>query len=263
MADIFFSYADLDRARVEPLIEALKAQGWTVWLDTDLLAGERLQPAIRAALDGARCVVVAWSKLSMASDWVLDEADVARRKSKLIPIWLDSEDNVPLGFRGIIARDFSKWAGDRRAPEFLQLCASIQKALGEPNSPPPPPPPPPGRFRKVTISVIALLIAGVAIGVFMKTPAAIGDDEWSRPPDRGYCFQRDHKVAEGQFIARCFQTSKQCSDFKDMPKVTSCAYTTGLLALPAWSGAKTGYAATWFRYSESDPFPLPFPQDFQ
>jgi len=33
MADIFISYARYDRSKVEPLANALKEMGWSVWWD--------------------------------------------------------------------------------------------------------------------------------------------------------------------------------------------------------------------------------------
>ena len=40
MNDIFISYARHDRKRVEPLAQALAAQGWSVWWDRDIPSGK-------------------------------------------------------------------------------------------------------------------------------------------------------------------------------------------------------------------------------
>ena len=40
MPDIFISYARYDRARVRPLVTALKQQGWEVWWDEDIVPGQ-------------------------------------------------------------------------------------------------------------------------------------------------------------------------------------------------------------------------------
>jgi hypothetical protein len=51
MADIFLSYASEDRELIEPLVEILEAQGWTLWWDRELIAGPSF--AQRAELLGA------------------------------------------------------------------------------------------------------------------------------------------------------------------------------------------------------------------
>ena len=70
-------------------------------------------------------MIVAWTKLSANSDWVAGEADHAKEAGKLLPIWLEGKRDVPLNFRSLYTEDFSKWSGDRNAPEFSHLCDAI------------------------------------------------------------------------------------------------------------------------------------------
>ena len=53
MADVFVSYARSDKARVAPLVAAIEAQGWTVWWDPDIAAGQEFDRQISAALKAA------------------------------------------------------------------------------------------------------------------------------------------------------------------------------------------------------------------
>ena len=62
MADVFISYKAEDRRRVKPLREALQADGLSVWWDEQIGAGDAWRDTIEQQLDGARCVVVIWSK---------------------------------------------------------------------------------------------------------------------------------------------------------------------------------------------------------
>jgi hypothetical protein len=140
VADIFFSYTRPDRDRVEPLIRALEAQGWTVWWDPEIQWGGTFDEVIEAELTKAHCVIVAWSKVSTASKWVKEEARTANEAGKLVPILLDAI-KPPFGFRDIQAGDLSGWNNNRDAPAFLRLCSTVRAKL--PATTPQPPGPTP------------------------------------------------------------------------------------------------------------------------
>src|SRR5918994_1276189 len=97
-ADVFFSYAREDQARVAPLVAALEAHGWAVFWDRRIPAGKTWRSHIGRALEEARCVVVAWSEHSIQSDWVIEEADEAKERGILVPVLLDAV-LPPRGFR--------------------------------------------------------------------------------------------------------------------------------------------------------------------
>ena len=67
-----------DKTSAAHLAAALEAKGWSVWWDTRLLAGRDFRAAIKAELEEAGCIVVLWSKHSIESDFVIDEANFAR-----------------------------------------------------------------------------------------------------------------------------------------------------------------------------------------
>ena len=60
MEDIFLSYASEDRARIEPLVERLQAEGWSVRWDRELVAGpsfaEKIQEALEAVVSRAMAI---------------------------------------------------------------------------------------------------------------------------------------------------------------------------------------------------------------
>jgi hypothetical protein len=103
VSDIFLSYARQDLPRVRPVVDALKARGWSVWWDRTITPGKIIEHVIQEALDEAKCVIVLWSRNSVKSEWVTDEAREGREKGKLIPALLD-EVAMPLGFTNISTR---------------------------------------------------------------------------------------------------------------------------------------------------------------
>jgi len=98
MADIFLSYKKSDADRVRSLVGALETQGWSVWWDTRLGAGEQWDEVIERELARARCVVVAWSRESVASRWVRTEASEGLERGILVPVLIDDVAQ-PLAFR--------------------------------------------------------------------------------------------------------------------------------------------------------------------
>jgi formylglycine-generating enzyme required for sulfatase activity len=129
MADIFISYAREDETRIRELVRALEEQGWTIFWDRRIPAGKTWQSYIGQALSEAKCVVVAWSHHSVTSDWVIEEANDAKDRGVLVPVFLDSV-KPPLGFRGIQAADLTDWKPGASSPQFDQLIQDIAGVTG-------------------------------------------------------------------------------------------------------------------------------------
>src|SRR4030095_8309744 len=99
-----------DRLQAEALAQILQQQGWSVWLDRDILAGQTFDRVIKEALDVAKCVIVLWSRYSVASNWVKDEAADAATRQILVPVSIEDID-IPLGFRRLQTANLSDWHG--------------------------------------------------------------------------------------------------------------------------------------------------------
>jgi hypothetical protein len=128
MADIFISYASEDRARAEQLAQALGGHAWSIWWDREIPLGRSFDEVIEKALTDARCVVVLWSTVSVASEWVRNEASEGRRRGILIPVFIEVVE-APLAFRLLNGADLREWHGDTIHPEFLRLCDRIGELL--------------------------------------------------------------------------------------------------------------------------------------
>src|SRR5262245_13447611 len=64
----------------------LESEGWTVWWDTKLAAGDAYRDDIAGELAAARAVIVLWTQTSIKSDFVRAEAGRAKADGKLIPV---------------------------------------------------------------------------------------------------------------------------------------------------------------------------------
>jgi hypothetical protein len=130
MSDIFVSYASQDRARVQPLVHALEQRGWLVWWDRTIAAGQRWDHVIEAALKEARCVIVVWTRISVESEWVVNEAAEARRRGVLIPVLLDDVE-MPLEFKRLQTANLIAWSGDASGPGFNELAHAVAKFVAK------------------------------------------------------------------------------------------------------------------------------------
>lgn len=124
MTDVFISYASEDREKARKLASALEACGWSVWWDRKIKAGQTFDQIIEHELETAKSVVVLWSKASISSEWVKNEAATAAERSVLVPALIDTV-KLPLEFRRRHAADLIRWDGDISDAGFQALCDGI------------------------------------------------------------------------------------------------------------------------------------------
>jgi TIR domain/YARHG domain len=117
VADIFISYATVDRALAAQLAAFLHEHGYSVWWDRELSAGEQFYAKLAQSLADCRAAIVIWTGPSVESRWVLGEADTAASANKLIPVREDSlpERELPIGFRALHTIPLSDQQGLLRA----------------------------------------------------------------------------------------------------------------------------------------------------
>src|SRR4051812_11742263 len=134
MADIFISYASVDRPLVRRLADALETRGWSVWWDHhNLRGGQHFDLIIEEAISTAQVVIVVWSSDSTKSNWVRAEAAQALEQEKLVPLRIDTAV-LPLRFRNVHTIDLSSWAGETEAEPFEGLVKDLTHYLGPPTS---------------------------------------------------------------------------------------------------------------------------------
>lgn len=86
MEHLFISYARENRAEAQELALLLEAKGFNVWWDTSLVGGSNFRDVIQKKIVAARKVLVLWSRQSVVSGFVIDEANEARKLVTLPPI---------------------------------------------------------------------------------------------------------------------------------------------------------------------------------
>lgn len=131
MSDIFLSYKSEDRSGAKIFAEALEKHEYSVWWDRIIPPGKTFDQVIEEALDSAKCIIVLWSRESVSSDWVKNEAREGARRHILIPVWID-DVKIPFEFRHIQAANLIDWQGMLPNPEFDLLLKSVGDILGRP-----------------------------------------------------------------------------------------------------------------------------------
>lgn len=124
MAEVFISYARSDRNVAEHLASLLTERGWTVWWDRELCGGANFRESIQHALDDAACIIVLWSRSALASPFVVDEAEVARKRGVILPVSIDLS-SPPLGFRQIHTVNWNPDRNEGGEEEILRALAQI------------------------------------------------------------------------------------------------------------------------------------------
>ena len=128
--DIFISYSRADRDRVAHIANALQAEGYEVWWDRDIRAGEEFDHVIDKAIKKSSAIIVVWSQHSVNSRWVKEEAEDGIEADTLVPVTIDAV-TIPRGFRRIQAAELQDGRDNPTHsvnwPEFLD---SVRKIAG-------------------------------------------------------------------------------------------------------------------------------------
>ena len=136
MADVFVSYARSDKARVAPLVAAIEAQGWSVWWDPEIAAGQEFDRQIATELKSAAAVVVVWTPTSVESRWVRGEARDAADRGVLVPVRFDAAD-LPIDVRAIHTTDLDGWGENPASAAVQELLRSLGAMINRQRGPRP------------------------------------------------------------------------------------------------------------------------------
>jgi TolB-like protein len=167
MPSIFLSYCREDQPVARHFAEGLEREGFNVWWDQALDAGEAFDKATEKALKDAGAVVVLWSKRSVESRWVRSEATQADRYGTLVPVTIEPCDR-PIMFELTHTADLSSWSGDPADPRWCSFVAGLRRFVGSPTQTTPafaPAPPSARSTLRRNTAWIAMAVAALAIAV--------------------------------------------------------------------------------------------------
>ena len=162
--DIFLSYNREDQAVARRFAEAFEVEGFSVWWDAALKAGEAYDEVTETALRMARAVVVLWSPRSVVSRWVRAEATLADRNKTLVPCTIEPCDR-PIMFELTQTAELAHWDGepaDKAWKAFLtDVRRFVEKASAAPATvarhEPDPVPPVRGAGKRGSAPTLAVL----------------------------------------------------------------------------------------------------------
>ncbi|MFM9829198.1 MAG: TIR domain-containing protein [Sphingomonas sp.] len=162
---VFVSYSRDDQKVAAAIISILGKQGYSVWWDGLIPGGDRFEKTTSDALERAGAVVVLWSKVSVGSHWVHDEAARGRDRRCLIPLSIDGSE-PPLGFRQFQYLDVSREPLKAESPTMQRALRSLAEVVGRAPTPAATPPFAGSRvqFSRRTILTAAGVGAAAAVG---------------------------------------------------------------------------------------------------
>jgi formylglycine-generating enzyme required for sulfatase activity len=128
VADIFLSYSRADRPKAQQIAKALEQEGFTVWWDKVLRAGQTYDEVTEGMLRDAKVVIVLWSEVSVKSKWVRAEATLGERSSTVIPAMIQDAER-PIMFELTQTADLIGWDGDREENRWKGFVADVRMGM--------------------------------------------------------------------------------------------------------------------------------------
>ncbi len=136
MADIFISYARLDRERVAPLKDALDGLGLNTFFDVDGLdGGDTFPDVLDREVKNAKIVLGCWTPHALQRDWVKAECAIAQEQRTLVPLEFDplGPIDVPAAFFRLQRVNLASWRGESKHEGWLAAVRAISRRLHRPD----------------------------------------------------------------------------------------------------------------------------------
>lgn len=126
MSNIFISYSKKDTELANSIRLNLKSEGYDVWWDNNLIAGNPWEEEIHNALKKSEIILILWTNNSIKSDWVKHEASIAKLKGNLIQVFIDDISFIPSIFQTIQSSNLTDWNMRENDTSFVALLESIK-----------------------------------------------------------------------------------------------------------------------------------------
>jgi formylglycine-generating enzyme required for sulfatase activity len=128
VADVFVSYKREEAETARRIVDALKESGLSVWWDDGITPREAWDSQIELAISAAETVLVLWSPLAVASEWVRKEAHYAQDRGKLVPAFIQP-CTLPLAFSLTQTVNLTAWQGNREDLQWRKLLSWISDLI--------------------------------------------------------------------------------------------------------------------------------------
>lgn len=202
MAQVFVGYRRADKDIVEGLVNALKAEGFTVFWDHLIVAGDDWHHELDDRIKEARVCLIVWSNNVTIDSPVLTEADHGHQQRKLIIAAIDSDVALPLRLKTVQYVDLASGkAGEatdfrqdplsfdwKTHPRFSNLIEGLKRKTGKPQA---------QRDRdqrNAFRAMIACAVVAVAVGAFAYF-------QWGTPPTEEQPALSVAEVADAAYLA--------------------------------------------------------------
>lgn len=128
--DVFISYKKEEADKAQRLLEALEVAGYSAVYDaTGLNLNENFADKLESLIRRARKVVVLWTEMSASSDWVRDEARLARDLDKYLGVVVEPNSDIALDLRNLHKIDLTRMDFDAGVDVIVNEIAD-QLGLG-------------------------------------------------------------------------------------------------------------------------------------
>jgi hypothetical protein len=127
--DVFISYKRERRFAAEHLADTIKLFGYDCWFDVGLTKGRDFGRQLEGKIRASKAVVVMWCTLSVGSEWVQEEVDLAKQLNILIPVKIEPCE-LPVGNRRADFVDLTGWDGSPRSHFLDSLMDAITQHVG-------------------------------------------------------------------------------------------------------------------------------------
>ena len=102
---IFISYSVADRTKVSPIIDELQKKGYRIWYDAEIMPGDSWTDSIaRHIKDCALCIAFISDSFARSEHCTAEIYYALRNERTVIPIYLSSKTELPIGLKMYLSR---------------------------------------------------------------------------------------------------------------------------------------------------------------
>lgn len=126
---VFVSYTVEDRARAAHVVRALRDAGMQTFWDQDLQPRSDFRVSLEDQIRKSDVTLVLWSRVSVRSHFVAEEAQLAKKLGRYLPVLLERV-KPPLGLASDQFAWLDVWTGDLESP----LWKAVLRAIHDPSA---------------------------------------------------------------------------------------------------------------------------------